>query len=151
MRRKVKGTTLTKDDKEKIKRADWLFRRLEQERAQVVVPTVAVTEYLTPIPKQNHADHLSLISSRCMIAPFDVKAASIAAALFYKGKEQRTKEKTEWRSKLRADCCIVATAKAAGASVFYTNDGKCLKLAREVMDAYDLPDIPDNLWGYQSS
>lgn len=34
---------------------------------------------------------------------------------------------------------IVASAKAFGASKFYTHDEKCRKLAGLAMDAYDLP------------
>jgi hypothetical protein len=46
--------------KEKLQRAQWLFRELEDARAQIVLPAIALAEYLTPIPADRHGDSYQL-------------------------------------------------------------------------------------------
>jgi hypothetical protein len=46
---------------------------------------------------------------------------------------------------LKAGAMIVAAAKAAGATGFYSNDKNCRQLAKLVMDANGLPEKPRDL------
>jgi len=43
------------------------------------------------------------------------------------------------RHVLKADAMIVAAAKSAGATEFYSHDKKCRALAKRVMKSFDLP------------
>ena len=43
------------------------------------------------------------------------------------------------RDVLKADAMIIGTAKAAGATIFYTHDARCRALAQLVMKVEDLP------------
>ncbi len=153
LRSRQEQKDLSKRDQEMVRRAGWLIDDLEREEAQVVVPAIAVAEYLTPIAPERHRYVLGKVSARYFIAPFDVKAVSIAASLFSIGQKLRADKKgTEGnRRVLRADSNIIASAKASGATVIFSNDADLRKLAENVMIAHDLPTIPNNLWGFGPS
>ena len=131
---------------EQIQRAKWLFEMLEEEKSQIVVPTVAVAEYLTPIPSNDHAAVLAAMRERFLLAPFDVRAASLAAQLFGEGRIVRTVGKPGARKCLRADSLIIATAVTFGARVFYTGDDDCRTMASKVMEAKGMPTQGPNLF-----
>lgn len=131
---------------EQRKRVYWLFRKLDDEQAQIVVSSVSVSEYLIRVEPAKHAEAIAQISSRFIIQPFDARCVSLAAQLFVDGKAQREMGKDDARKSLRADTMIVACAKAAGVSALYTNDGGCRNLAKGIgLDAYDLPGQPEYL------
>src|SRR5437867_8866585 len=132
---------------EQLKRARWLFEQFEQENAQIIVPAVAVAEYLGPANPVDHPAIVAAISSRFVVAPFDVRCASLAAALFDRRKSGRPKDVANSRKSVRADSLIIATAYMHGAPVIYTGDARCKKLALTVpMDARDVPDIAPTLF-----
>lgn len=137
-----------------LQQARFLFDQLEDENAQVLLPAIALSEYLTPIPQQLHNKAIAELKRRFIIAPFDVKCASLAATLFVEGKEMRKSDgemgQTDARKCLRADALIVATAVCHGARVLYSGDSRCRKLAQKVpnLDVRDLPTIPNSLWGF---
>src|SRR5207247_2316967 len=114
---------------EQIKRARWLFEQFEQENAQVIVPSVAVAEYLSPADPKDHAGIVAAITARFVVPPFDVRCAALAAALFNTGQTGRPKGEVNARKALRADSLIIATASTHGARVFYSGDSRCRKLA----------------------
>lgn len=124
---------------EELERAEWLFEQLEVEKAQVVIPSVVIAEYLGPIPKSKHAATIEAINRRFLIKPFDVECASLASELFNIGKPMRPSGIPLGREVLRADTLIIATAKVHKAKVFYSNDKDCLALAKKVLDARPLP------------
>ena len=134
-----------------IERAGWLFDFLEQEEAQIIVPSVVVSEYLIPTQESDHRNIIAAMSRRFIVAPFDVRCTSLAAALFYPGKSARGLGKAVGhpaaRVVLRADCLIAATAKLAGATRFYSNDAPCRETAKLAgMQPEDLPDIPPSIF-----
>ncbi|QYK47378.1 MAG: PIN domain-containing protein [Phycisphaeraceae bacterium] len=128
------------------KRVGWLFRKLDDEHAQIVVSSVSVSEYLIRVDPAKHAEAVAEISSRFIIHPFDARCVSLAARLFVDGKSQREMGKDDARKCLRADTMIVACAKAAGVLSLYSNDKGCRNLANGIgLDAYDLPGQPEYL------
>lgn len=133
------------------RRAIWLFEQLDSQRAQIIVPTIVASEYLTHVAKADHAAVLAELSSRFVLPPFDVRCASLAAELFRLNKSDTSKSKPGWRNCLRSDTLIIATAKIHGARIFYTGDNNCRKVASTIMDACDLPNQPSNLFGYSAS
>lgn len=131
------------------KRAKWLFEQLEEDDAQIIIPSVALSEYLTPVEPQRHADVIAQLTNRFLVHPFDVRCASVAASLFQKGKTQLSpKPKKGARACLRADCFIIATAAIYGAKIFYSGDKNCRKLASSAtkLTVRDLPTMAPTLY-----
>ena len=91
-----------------------------------------------PIPKAKRGHFLAALAENFLVKPFDLHAAAIAAEIHAKAKEI-PKDRRPDRAVLSADIKIIATAKAAQARVFYSNDAKCRRVAQLVMDARDLP------------
>jgi predicted nucleic acid-binding protein len=127
-------------------RARILLRLLEEEGFDLCIPSVVVAELLAGVEPQKHARLLAEFDERFFCPPFDSKACALAARLwqFERGLPGTSAglpeaERTE-RIILKSDMLIVASAKAAGATRFYSHDKKCLRLAKEAgMDARDLP------------
>ena len=101
---------------EQKKRAKWLFDRLHDEKAQILVPSVAVCEYVTPVEPEKRNEVIAALSSRFIIPPFDVRCAALAAQLFKDGKSTRKMDSPGARKCLRSDAFIITTApvRAAG-------------------------------------
>ncbi|MGE3181412.1 MAG: type II toxin-antitoxin system VapC family toxin [Phycisphaerae bacterium] len=130
--------------------ANWLFQELQEWKAQVIIPSICLAEYLVPIPVDHHRDVIASLS-RFIIAPFDVRCASTAAKLFMEEKPKREMSAHSSRKVLKADCMIVATASTHGAQKFYSNDTRCRKIAtRANLLAEDLPKGPKTLFDMQS-
>lgn len=134
--------------KEQKSRAKWLFQSLEDEDSQIIVPAVALSEYLTKVGQGHQKDVIASLATRFIIAPFDVKCVALAATLFSEGQGIVTKGRKGNRSMLRADSLIIATAACQGASAFYSGDANCRKLAERVprLEVFDLPSIAPSLF-----
>lgn len=129
----------TDDDLALQQRAWMLLEMLHDEQRQVVVPTIAVAELLTGIPHAQHGQFVAELQQRFFMPPFDVRAASVAAKLW---QDHRGLPKSDQlaRSVLKADAMIVATAKVAGATDFYSHERKARRLAELAgLNAKDLP------------
>lgn len=134
-------------DANQRKHAAWLFKGLEDANAQIIVPSVALAEYLVLVDPQKHADAVAPLAKRFIIAPFDVKCAALAARLFVEGKQDREMSVQSARNLLKADSLIIATAAVHGARTFYSDDGRCRKLAeRANLSAEALPTIAPDLF-----
>ncbi|MCH7703062.1 MAG: PIN domain-containing protein [Planctomycetes bacterium] len=136
-------------DWEQIERAKWLFLELEEQGAQVLLPSVALAEYLTPVDVDKQGEVISTLNTRFIIPPFDVKCAALASRLFRQGKSRVKKGAKDSRRSLRADTLIIATAAVHGARVFYSNDKRCRKLVSDCvprLEAKDLPTMAPNLF-----
>jgi predicted nucleic acid-binding protein len=132
---------------EKCRRAKWLFDQFSAHKIQVIVPSVAASEYLTATDPSTHAGIIAAMEKRFLILPFDQHCASMAANLFQMGREMRVKGEPGGRAILRADTLIIATAKTFGAETIYTTDDDCRILASKVMNALDLPEPAKGLFG----
>jgi len=130
-----------------IKRAGYLFRELEQDEAQIIIPSIVVAEFITPIrAPEEQVRTVAAMRERFIIAPFDAMDAVLAATLWNRGKSTRKMARQSARVCLRADALIVATAKNHGAEEFFTNNEDCLKMAASVMLARGLPNIAPDLF-----
>jgi len=105
----------------------------------IVLPMVAVSEVLVPLPSAQKGLFAAKLSGKFLLAPFDMRAAVIAADLWVQHKSLPTDLRYKRRSVLKSDAMIIATAKAAGATEFYTHDRRCRVLADLIMSAHDLP------------
>lgn len=133
-------------------RAKILMRLLEERGIQLCVPSVVVSELLAGIDPRKYASILAEFEDRFFCPPFDIKASALAATLwqFERGlpgtpnKGLPAAERTE-RPIFKSDILIVASARIAGASLFYSHDGKCRRLAEQAgMAAADLPHSSGN-------
>jgi predicted nucleic acid-binding protein len=105
----------------------------------IILPVIAISELLVPVPDANKGAVIATLEKLFLCAPFDVQAASIAAELFAKRDKIPQKQRYDKRYVLKADAMIIASAKAAGATEFYTHDESCRALAKLEMASYDLP------------
>lgn len=119
------------------RRARILLHELRND--QVVLPTIAVAEILVPVPTSQHGQLIAALKEVFLCAEFGDRAATIAADLWSKYKKVPTDRRYDNRHTMLADVKIVAAAKAVGATVFYTNDESCQKLADIVMQGKGLP------------
>lgn len=120
-------------------RAKILLRQLEDDRAQIVVPSIVIAELLVPVLPANHGAFIIELQRRFLCPPFDVHAASLAAQLWQLNHTAKPAERLGRRT-LKADVQIVAAAKVAGATRFCSNDRKCRRLAEQLsLTALDLP------------
>ncbi|HVA48043.1 MAG TPA: PIN domain-containing protein [Pirellulales bacterium] len=129
----------TDDDLALQQRAWMLLEMLHDEKRQIVVPTVAVAELLAGIPHAQHGQFVAEMQQRFFMPPFDIRAASVSAKLW---QDHRGLPKADQlsRSVLKADALIIATAKVAGATDFYSHERKARRLAELAgLSGKDLP------------
>jgi hypothetical protein len=90
---------------------------------------------------------IATLSERLVCPSFDLHAAAIAADLWAQHQKLPADLQYTKRHVLKADVMIVASAKAIGATDFYTHDKRCRALAGIMMTAHDLPtDDPDDMF-----
>jgi len=131
--------TRSADFKDFHVRAKLLLHKLARDGATVLLPTVAVSELLVPVPKAEKGALIAVLTEKFVCPSFDVQAAAIAADLWSQHKKLPTDLQYDKRHVLRADALIVASVRAAGANDFYSHDRRCRALAELVMKAHDLP------------
>jgi len=129
-------------------RSKLLLHQLARQQAPIFLPTIAVSELLVPVPATHRGALIATLTERLVCPPFDLHAAAIAAELWVQHKNLPADLRYDDRQVLKADAMIVASAKAAGATAFYTHDKKCRALARlAVMSDRDLPTHdPDDMF-----
>jgi len=128
------------------RRARILSAALTEQKATIILPTVVVSELLTGIEPANHGQFLATLQARFLIPPLDLRAAALAAQLWIEHRKLPPDQKLE-RRVLKADVLVVASAKVAGATVFYSHDTKARTLANLAkMEARDLPTHSEKLF-----
>jgi hypothetical protein len=120
-------------------RAMMLLDQLARDDALVILPTVAIAELLVPVPPADSGLLIRALAEQFICPTFDLPAAAIAANLWAEHKKLPRDQQYKDRHVLKADAMIIASAKAAGATDFYSNDQNCRKLAGLVMGAHGLP------------
>jgi predicted nucleic acid-binding protein len=137
---------INQDVAEMQRRALLLLSTLQEEDADVVVPTITASEWLAGIDPVKHGTFLAKLDSFFTLAPFDPPSAALAAKLFQKVYELPKAEKPT-RVCLKADVMIIASAKISGAAKFYSHDEKVRKIAVLAgMAGIDLPTNGNNLF-----
>jgi hypothetical protein len=126
------------------RRARILFHELQEHT--IILPTIAISEILIPVPAMKRGQVLATLAESFVCPAFDQHAASIAADIWSRHKNIPDNLQYDNRPLLRADAMIVASAKAAGATEFYSNDDKCRALADLVMTGRSLPRQSEKLF-----
>jgi predicted nucleic acid-binding protein len=122
------GNPAQADLKEMQYRTRVLLELLMERKDEIVLASVTVSEFLIRIPPARHKDVLAKIDEWFTVHPFDLPACALAASLWPRHKAATGAGSTD-RKCIMSDVLIVATAKFAGATVFYSHDAKCRKLA----------------------
>lgn len=126
-----------------LKRAEWLFKQFAEDKSEIIVPTVALTEYIRPYnTSEARAEIIVTFEERFLVMPFDTKCAELAARLFRAGQDHREMKIEGSRNQLNADSLIIATAASNGADCIYSNNADFRKLA-EVHKRWTVSDLPD--------
>jgi hypothetical protein len=126
-------------------RAKLLLYQLTRDHPAIILPTIAISELLVPVPPSKTGALIAALTEQFVCPTFDLPAAAIAADLWARHKKLPRESQYKNRHVLRADAMIIASVKAAGATAFYTNDKTCRTLASLVIPAHGLPDKPTNL------
>ena len=101
---------------------------------------------LRGIEPSHHGTFLAELNDQFHLAVFDLRAAALAAMLFQQS-ESLPKEAGVARACIKADILIVASAKVAGATQFYSHEPRVRKLAVLAgMEGKNLPTQGSNLW-----
>ena len=144
----VRGISSAGQENE-IERAKQLFEDLDHADAQVMIPSVVVSEFLAGVPTPQHGSLLDVLNRRFQILPFDTRIAALAAELWREAAarnpqlKDRVKEAfpgTE-RSKIKADIMILASALARNADILYTHDGPLAMAAQGKIEVRELPPL----------
>jgi predicted nucleic acid-binding protein len=122
-------------------RAKLLIYRAADQGDTIVLPTVAISELLVPVPPGQRSAVVQILEKTFRCPPLDIPAAVIAADVWARFKSlSKGEPRTSDRSVLRADALIVASARAANATHFYSHDSQCRTLAELAgMKGLDLP------------
>ncbi|OHB68289.1 MAG: hypothetical protein A2V70_20405 [Planctomycetes bacterium RBG_13_63_9] len=140
-----KSNEKSEDIKELSLRAKLLLHM--KRRDTIVLPTTAMAEVLVPVPEEQRGRVVAILSNMFFVASFDKPSAVIAADLWARHKKLPPDLQYKRRHVLKSDAMIIATAKSAGASEFYTHDRNCRALASLVMTAPSLPENdPDDMF-----
>lgn len=141
-----RGNPKDKSRRELENRSRMLLSQLDEENCSIVVPTVCVAELLVGVEPRNRGKFVAEIARRFVCPTLDLHAASIAADL-WAAHRKLPETKQIKRLILKADVLIIATAKSAGATSFYSHDAKCRRLAKKAgLLAYDLPTHHSNMF-----
>jgi predicted nucleic acid-binding protein len=122
-------------------RAKLLIYRAADKGDTVVLPTVVISELLIPVPAGQRGALIQVLEKTFQCPSLDIPAATIAADLWSKFRNlPQSQAYNNGRHVLRADALIVASARAANATHFYSHDSQCRVLAELAgMKALDLP------------
>lgn len=127
------------------KRLEYLVTTLEEERATIVIPTPALSEFLVLAGNEGPSYLEALTGNRVFeLAPFDVRAAVEAAEAEVAATESGDKKATatgSWQ-KIKVDRQIVAIAKVWDVERLYSEDRDVLALAKQMgVAAYSAADL----------
>jgi hypothetical protein len=142
----TKASPASKHVVEMVYRSRVLLQDLEDKGERIIIPTVVVAELVTPLDAREQGEFIAVLQKRFFCPPFDLRAAALAGQL-WQSHRQLPRDQQLQRSVLKMDVLIIAAAKVAGASVFYSHDEKSRKLAaRAGMKALDLPTHSEDLF-----
>ncbi|MBF0241005.1 MAG: PIN domain-containing protein [Desulfamplus sp.] len=132
----------TAGQEEMIKKASYLLEKCQESKTEIIIPSIVVGELLSALPSDKHGAFINALKY-FKIPPFDIQAAVIYAKMWQSNKALRKDEKNQGakREEMKADCMIVATAKARGSSCIYSEDVRLRKFAEGHIKAAALSDV----------
>jgi hypothetical protein len=120
-----------------------LLHELQRDGEAIIVPHVTVSEWLRGVDPAQHGAFLAELDEQFELAPFDMPSAALAAKIHIDAEaDPPPKDETETatRACVKADVMIVATAKMAGVTTFFSHEARVRHYAKLAgMEAKDLP------------
>lgn len=131
-----------------IPKAKRFISWLDEEKHEVIVPSIVIGELLMRVPSAQHEHVTSIFQKRFKIPPYDVMAASCYATIWQKRNEDKTVEylrnkMNATREEIKADCQIVAIAVTQKASCIYSYDDKLKRFAEGFIEVKEMPRLID--------
>lgn len=141
------GTTMSAAQKELHVRARILEGDLEEEEAEIVVPTLIVGEYLTGCEPSTWTKVVQTFAETFVCPDYDLPATQQAARVHMEYvKQLKGKIYKDRRNVLSSDIKILGTALAQRVKRIYTHDAEFRRLASLFLEAFDLPTKSNNLF-----
>jgi len=128
-----------------IERAEYLFEWIDTNKYTIMIPTVVLAEVLAPEPLEKYPVIMEAISRNCMIADFDIRAASKYGVLFMSKIEEVKKLAKKHKidsQKMKIDHLIIACALVHNAGCIYSTDAGLKAFGQTHIDIRDLPLMP---------
>lgn len=132
---------------DKIEKAKYLFEQLQEEKAEVIIPAIILSEFLIGIDSIDQPLCLKEIHRHCKIYPFDVPAALKLSEMLknmkHNGVYARLEKEGCTKRTIKFDSLLVATALAQKVSILYTYDKAVRLIAeKEGIEVRGLPELP---------
>lgn len=128
-----------------IPRAEYLFKWADENRHNILIPTVVLAEVLAPEPLEKYPVLLDIISKNFMVVDFDQRAASCYGQLFMNkieaSKKVAKKQKID-NQKMKIDHLIISCALVHNAACIYSTDKGLKAFGQKYIDVRDLPQLP---------
>jgi predicted nucleic acid-binding protein len=132
-------------DEHLMNRAIYLFKWIDENKHQVMIPTVVLGEVLSSEPLDRYPVILDKIKKTFILADFDQRASVKYAQLFTNNIEDLKKIANEIgvdRQKMKIDHLIVACALVGGAKCIFSLDKGLKAFGQKYIDIRELPDLP---------
>ena len=134
------------DQLDMIPKAKAFFRKLDEIKSIIVVPTPLIMELLMKSDPSEREKIMSTLRQRFYIKEFGVMAAKMAADIWNAKTntgliEELKKSGVSMRTKIKVDTQILAIALVANAVTLYTEDEKLRKLADGYLIVSSMPEI----------
>ncbi len=141
----------TENRRDMIPRAEHFFRRCQERREQLILTSQALAEFLVGYSADQMRASLVVVSRTFIIAPFDAKAAVIAAELQSNWKQLRD-DHGGTKQTIKADISVLASSIAIGADYLYTEDPQIGTIAKGRIIVRPLPPIEtqSGLFGHEA-
>lgn len=133
-----------------LERTRLFLKDLDESKAKVIIPSLVIGELLMKVPHDKHDAVLKHVSSRFMVASYDMAAASYFAKIWQDKKDDKQIQLMRdngsiTRAELKADYQIVAIAVSSGASCIYSYDKKLKQFADGHIAVKELPEMPQQM------
>jgi predicted nucleic acid-binding protein len=126
-----------------VERCIHLIETISNRTGGVMIPSIVLSEYLVGLPFVDQARSVSVFKKHFFVAPFDAKAAEIAAEIYSRVEFGKIKaQSNQCRQCVKADIKIIATAIAHGAARIYTDDDHFRSMACGKILVENIPEIP---------
>lgn len=134
----------TENRKHMIERAAAFFSKCAADREKIWLPAQSLAEFLAGYDEAERAESLAALAESFVIAPFDAKAAAVAAELQYDWNKLKAigEEFGLTKQQIKADINVLASSIAVEAAYLYTEDAQMKSFAQNKIIIRPLPDPP---------
>jgi predicted nucleic acid-binding protein len=136
----------SKGQEEMIERAEIFFRKVDEYKDFIIIPSIVLAEILAPEPAAYRAKYLEIINNSFIIANFDTRAALKYAEIMngrFEEVKQIASEADIPRQKMKADHMVISIAIVNGANCIYSTDNGLKTFAKGYIDVQELPHIKE--------